>query len=66
MPILIAIGLIMVAAFMMVSVLVHLVRDLSRQSYQAPPDLDSSDDWDVEMGDKLRNSNALDDLRSAL
>jgi hypothetical protein len=56
----------MVAAFMTVSVLVHLVRDLSRQSYQAPPDLDSSDDWDVEMGDKLRNSNALDDLRSAL
>jgi hypothetical protein len=66
MPVLIALGLIMVAAFMMVSVLVHLVRDLSRQSYLAPPDLDSSDDWDVEMGDSLRNSNALDDLRSAL
>jgi hypothetical protein len=96
MRVLIGIGLLIAAAFvMMVSVLVALVCDLSRQSYQAPPDLDSSDDWDVEVDecadaappvapyteqlavnryhglrtlgdDKLRNSNALDDLRSAL
>jgi hypothetical protein len=37
------------AAFLMVSVLGNLVCDLSRQSYQAPPDLDSSDDWNVEV-----------------
>jgi hypothetical protein len=96
MRVLIGIGLLIAAAFvMMVSVLVELVCDLSRQSYQAPPDLDSSDDWDVEVDeladaappvapyteqlavnryhslqtlgdDKLRNSNALDDLHSAL
>jgi hypothetical protein len=96
MRVLIGIGLVIAAAFvMMVSVLAELVGDLSRQSYQAPPDLDSSDDWDVEVdefadaappvasyteqlavnryrdlrtpGDnKLRNSNALDDQRSAL
>jgi hypothetical protein len=95
MPVLIVIGLFIAATFMIVSVLVDLVCDLLRQSYQAPPDLDSSDDWDVEMDEfddaappiasyteqlavnrhrdlrtlgegKLRNSNALDDLRSAL
>jgi hypothetical protein len=95
MRVLIGIGLLIAAAFVMVSVLVELVCDLSRQSYQAPPDLDSSDDWDVEVDefadaappdasyteqlavnryrdlrtlgdDKLRNSNALDDLHSAL
>jgi len=95
MRVLIVIGLLVAAAFLMVSVLVDLVCDLSRQSYQAPPDLDSSDDWDVEVdelagaappvasytkqlavnryrvlrtlaGDTLRNSNALDDPRSAL
>lgn len=95
MRVLIVIGLLIAALFMMVAVLIDLVCDLSRQSYQAPPDLDSSDDWDVEVDefagaappvasytkqlavnryhglrtlgdDKLRNSNALDDLRSAL
>ena len=95
MRVLIVIGLLIVAVLMLVAVLVDLVGDLSRQSYQAPPDLDSSDDWDVEVDefadaappvasyteqlavnryrdlrtlgdDKLRNSNALDDLRSAL
>jgi hypothetical protein len=46
----IVIGLLIAAAVvMMVSVLVELVCDLSRQSYQAPPNLDSSDDWDVEV-----------------
>jgi hypothetical protein len=50
MRVLIGIGLVIAAAFvMMVSVLAELVGDLSRQSYQAPPDLDSSDDWDVEV-----------------
>jgi len=95
MRVLIVIGLPIAVVFMMVAVLVDLVCDLSRQSYQAPPDLDSSDIWDVEVDefadaappvasytgqldvnryrdlrtlgdDKLRNSNALDDLRSAL
>jgi hypothetical protein len=95
MRVFIGIGLLIAAAFMMVSVLVRLVCDLSRQAYQAPPDLDSSDDWDVEVDefgdaappvasytaqlsvnryrdlrtlgdDALGNSNALDDLRSAL
>ena len=95
MRVLIVIGLLIAVVFMMVAVLVDLVCDLSRQSYQVPPDLDSSDDWDVEVDefadaappvasyteqlavnryrdlrtlgdDKLRNSNALDDLRSAL
>jgi hypothetical protein len=95
MRVLIGIGLLIAAAIMMVSVLVDLVCDLSRESYQAPPDLDGSDDWDVEVDeladsapavasyreqlavnrcrdlrtlgdDKLSNSNALDDLRSAL
>jgi hypothetical protein len=95
MRVLIVIGLLIAAVLMMVAVLVDLVCDLSRQSYQVPPDLDSSDDWDVEVDefadaaapvasfteqlavnryrdlrtlgdDKLRNSNALDDLRSAL
>jgi hypothetical protein len=49
MRVLIGIGLLIAAAIMMVSVLVNLVCDLSRESYQAPPDLDSSDDWDVEV-----------------
>jgi hypothetical protein len=49
MRVLIGIGLLIAAAFMVVSVLVHLVCDLSRQAYQAPPDLDSSDEWDVEV-----------------
>jgi hypothetical protein len=95
MRVLIVIGLLIAAVFMMVAVLVDLVCDLSRQSYQVPPDLDSTDDWDVEVDefadaappvasyteqlavnryrdlrtlgdDKLRNSNALDDLHSAL
>ena len=95
MRVLIVIGLLVAAVLMVVAVLVDLVCDLSRQSYQAAPDLDSSDDWGVEVdefadaappvasyteqldvnryrdlrtlgGDKLRNSNALDDLRSAL
>ena len=49
MRVLIVIGLLIVAVLMLVAVLVDLVGDLSRQSYQAPPDLDSSDDWDVEV-----------------
>jgi hypothetical protein len=48
MRVLIVIGLLIAAVLMLVAVLVDLVGDLSRQSYQVPPDLDSSDDWDVE------------------
>jgi hypothetical protein len=95
MRVLIVIGLIIAAVLMMVAVLVDLVCDLSRQSYQASPDLNSSDDWEAEVDefadaappvasyteqlavnryrdphtlgdDKLGNSNALDDLHSAL
>jgi len=49
MRVLIVIGLPIAVVFMMVAVLVDLVCDLSRQSYQAPPDLDSSDIWNVEV-----------------
>ena len=49
MRVLIVIGLLLAAVFMMVAVLFDLLCDLSRQSYQAPPDLDSSDDWDAEV-----------------
>jgi len=95
MRVLIVIGLIIAAVLMMVAVLVDLVCDLSRQSYQASPDLNSSDDWEAEVDefadaippvasytdqlavnryrdprtlgdDKPGNSNALDDLHSAL
>ena len=51
MRVLIVIGLLVAAVLMMVSVLVDLVCDLSRESYQAPPDLDSSDDWDDEVNE---------------
>jgi hypothetical protein len=49
MRVLIVIGLLIVAVLMLVAVLVDLVGDLSRQSYQVPPDLEGSDDWDVEV-----------------
>jgi hypothetical protein len=49
MRVLIVIGLLIAAVLMLVAVLVDLVCDLSRQSHQAAPDLDSSDDWDVEV-----------------
>jgi hypothetical protein len=94
MRVLIVIGLLIAAVLMMVAVLIDLVGDLSRQSYQASPNLDS-DDWNVNedefadaappvasyaeqlavnryrdlptLGDdKLKSSNALDDLHSAL
>jgi hypothetical protein len=35
------------AAFIILSILADIARELSRHSFQAPPDLDSSDDWDV-------------------
>jgi hypothetical protein len=95
MRVLIVIGLLIAAVLMLVAVLADLVCDLSLQSYQAAPDLDSSDDWDAEVDefaeaappvasyteqldvnryrglrtlgdDKLKSSNALDDLHSAL
>jgi hypothetical protein len=95
MRVFIVIALLVGARFMILFVLANLARELSRQSFQAPPDLDSSDDWDVAVNDftdpappvaycmerravsrhpivRTRgddipgNSNALDDLRSAL
>ena len=48
MRVLIVIALLVGAAFMILFALADLARDLSRHSFQAPPDLDSSDDWDVE------------------
>jgi hypothetical protein len=47
MRVLIVIGLLIAAVLMTVAVLIDLVGDLSRQSYQASPDLDG-DDWDVD------------------
>jgi hypothetical protein len=87
MRVLMVVALLVGAAFMVLFVLADLARNLSRHSFQAPPDLDSSDDWDIEvdefagaarpmvsqyriprtLGDHLSDdSNALDDLRSAL
>jgi hypothetical protein len=51
MRVLIVIALLVGAAFMFLFVLADLARELSRQSFQAPPDLESSDDWDVEAND---------------
>ena len=48
MRVLIVLALLVGAAFMILIALAGLARDLSRHSFQAPPDLDSSDDWDVE------------------
>jgi hypothetical protein len=47
MRVLIVIALLVAAAFVLLLVLADLVRDLSRHSFQAPPDLESGDDWDV-------------------
>ena len=61
MRVLMVVALLVGAAFMVLFVLADLARNLSRHSFQAPPDLDSSD------GDRLPDgSNALDDLHSAL
>lgn len=48
MRLLIMIALLVGAAFMILFALAGLARDLSRQSFQTPPDLDSSEDTDVE------------------
>jgi hypothetical protein len=47
--VLIVIALLVSAAFMILIVLADLARDLSRHSFQVPPDLHSSDDWDLEV-----------------
>jgi hypothetical protein len=47
MRVLIVIALLVGAAFMILYLLTDLARELSRHSFQAPPDLDSGDDWDV-------------------
>jgi len=49
MRVLIVIGLLIAAVLVMVAALVDLVGDLSRQSYQVPPDLEGSGDWDAEV-----------------
>jgi hypothetical protein len=49
MRVLIVIGVLIAVVLMLVAVLVDLVCDLSRESYQVPPDLESSDDWDAEV-----------------
>jgi hypothetical protein len=79
MRVLIVIALLIGAAFMILYLLTDLARELSRHSFQAPPDLDNGDDWDAERQavsqypiegmrrDRIPgSSNALDDLRSAL
>jgi hypothetical protein len=47
MRVLIVISLLVGAAIMLLFVLADLARDLSRHSFHASPDLDSSDDWDI-------------------
>jgi hypothetical protein len=47
MRLLIVIALLVGAAFITLLVLTDLARELSRRSFQAPPDLDDSDDWDI-------------------
>ena len=47
MRVLIVIALHVGVAFMILFVLTDLARELSRQSFLSPPDLDSSDDWDL-------------------
>jgi hypothetical protein len=47
MRVLIVIALLVGAGFMILYLLTDLARELSRHSFQAPPDLDSGDDWDV-------------------
>jgi hypothetical protein len=47
MRVLIVIALLVGVAFMILFVLTDLARELSRQSFLSPPDLDSSDDWDL-------------------
>jgi len=49
MRVLIVIALLVGAAFMILFVLADLARELSQHSFQPPPDLDSSDDWNVEV-----------------
>jgi hypothetical protein len=46
MRVLIVIALIVGTTFVIALVLVGLVSDLLGNSYQAPPDLDNSDEWD--------------------
>jgi hypothetical protein len=47
MRVLIVIALLVGATLMILFVMADLARELSRHSFQSPPDLDSSDDWDV-------------------
>jgi hypothetical protein len=49
MRVLIVIGLLIAAVLVMVAALIDLVCDLSRESYQVPPDLEGGDDWDAEV-----------------
>jgi hypothetical protein len=70
MRVLIVIALLVGMVFMILFVLANLARDLSHQSFLAPPDLDGSEDRDRSpriRGDHMPDgSNALDDLHSAL
>ena len=47
MRVLIVVALLVGVAFMILFVLTDLARELSRQSFLSPPDLDSSDDWNL-------------------
>ena len=47
MRVLLVIAVIVGAIFIIPLVLTDLARELSRHSYHSPPDIDSSDDWDV-------------------
>jgi hypothetical protein len=47
MRVLLVIAVVVGAIFIIPLVLMDLARQLSRDSYHSPPDLDSGDDWDV-------------------
>jgi|HubBroStandDraft_1064217.scaffolds.fasta_scaffold00071_44 hypothetical protein len=78
MRLLIAFLLLVGASFLILFALTDLVREFSRHSFLAAPDLDDGDDWEERQevgrypiermrGDHVPGSlNALDDLRSAL
>jgi hypothetical protein len=55
MRVLLVIAVLVGAIFIILLVLTDLARELSRHSFHSPPDLDSSDDWDVAL-DEIDNT----------
>jgi hypothetical protein len=55
MRVLLVIAVLVCALFVILLVLTDLAREILRHSFQSPPDLDSSDDWDVAL-DEIDNT----------